>query len=66
MINIAIDNENLCSTAQQLGHHANVQETVVKALELYVQYLQQQAIIADFGTIDFASDYDYKKQRGQA
>lgn len=64
MINVAINNENTVKIAQQLGHHQNLQETVEKALEMYVQYLEQQAIIEEFGSIDFAEDYDYKKQRG--
>jgi hypothetical protein len=64
MINIAINNEDTIKIAQQLGHHQNLQETVEKAIEMYAQYLEQQAIIQEFGKIDFAADYDYKKQRG--
>lgn len=63
MINIAIEDEDKITVAQQLGHHKNLQETMEKALEMYVQYLQQKSIIEDFGTIDYAEDYDYKKQR---
>ena len=63
MINIAINDEDKITLAQQLGHHKNLQETLEKALEMYVQYLQQKSIIEDFGTIDYAEDYDYKKQR---
>jgi len=66
MISITIDNEPLCITAQQLGHHQNLQETLEKALEMYVQYLQQQEIIQEFGTVDFDAEYDYKKQRGKS
>ncbi|MFZ2725888.1 MAG: type II toxin-antitoxin system VapB family antitoxin [Methylococcaceae bacterium] len=47
MINIAIDDENKITVAQQLGHHKNLQETVEKALEFYVQYLQQQEFKID-------------------
>ena len=64
MINVAINNESTVKLAQQLGNHQNLQETVEKALEMYVQYLEQQAIIQEFGTVDFMEDYDYKKQRG--
>lgn len=63
MINVAINNENTIKLAQQLGHHQNLQETIEKAIELYVQYLGQQAIIKEFGQVDFSEDYDYKKQR---
>lgn len=63
MINVAITNENAIKLAQQLGHHQNLQETIEKALEMYLQYLEQQSIVHEFGTIDFAQDYDYKKQR---
>lgn len=65
MLNVTITNEKLCETAQQLGHHTNFQETVEKALKLYVEYLQQQEIIEEFGTVDFNPDADYKKQRYQ-
>ena len=64
MINVAINNESTIKLAQQLGHHQNFQETIEKAVEMYVKYLGQQAIIQEFGTVDFTEDYDYKKQRG--
>ncbi|MFI3219252.1 MAG: hypothetical protein QX189_09040 [Methylococcales bacterium] len=64
MINVAINNENTIKLAQQLGHHSNLQETIEKAIEMYVQYLEQQTISQEFGTVDFTEDYDYKKQRG--
>lgn len=32
MINITIDDENKITTAQQLGHHKDLQETLEKAL----------------------------------
>jgi len=64
MINIAINDNNGVKLAQNLGHHQNIQETMEKALEMYLQYLQQQEIIQEFGKIDYFEDYDYKKQRG--
>ncbi|SJM94975.1 conserved hypothetical protein [Crenothrix polyspora] len=63
MINVVVNNENTIKLAQQLGHHQNLQETIEKAIELYVQYLGRQAIIEEFGQVDFSEDYDYKKQR---
>ncbi|MCF7970087.1 MAG: DUF2281 domain-containing protein [Methylococcaceae bacterium] len=41
MINIAINNESLYKTAQTLGHHYNAEETIENALQIYIQYLQQ-------------------------
>jgi hypothetical protein len=64
MIHVEIRDENKVMQAQQLGHHQNLQDTVEKAVEMYIQYLEQQSIIQEFGTIDFVEDYDYKKQRG--
>ena len=65
MTTITIENEILCCTAEQLGHHQNLNETIEKALEKYVQYLQQEEITKEFGTVDFSNDYDYKQQRKQ-
>jgi len=45
MLNVLINDEKLCETAQQLGHHTNPQETIEKALKMYVEYLQQQGVI---------------------
>jgi len=64
MIHVEIRDENKVLQAQQLGHHQNLQDTVEKAVEMYLQYLEQLSIIQEFGTIDFEEDYDYKKQRG--
>ena len=64
MIHIEIYDENKVTRAQQLGHHQNLQDTVEKAVEMYLQYLEQQTIIQEFGTVDLVEDYDYKKQRG--
>jgi hypothetical protein len=65
MLTVLINNEKLCEIAQQLGHHTNPQEAIEAALKRYVEYLQQQEIIQEFGTIDFYPDYDYKKQRNR-
>jgi len=51
---------------RQLGHHHTINEAIRHALEFYLQYLQQQAILAEFGTIDYVDDYDYKQQRSIA
>lgn len=44
MINIAINNESLYKTAQELGHHYNAEETVESALKVYISHLQQQKV----------------------
>jgi hypothetical protein len=36
---------------------------VTRALEEYVQWLRQQAIVNEFGKIDYDPKFDYKKQR---
>ncbi|MDM8529772.1 hypothetical protein QUF63_01275 [Anaerolineales bacterium HSG25] len=51
---------------RRLGNHATINEAIHKAFEFYVQYLQQQEILAEFGMIEYADDYDYKRQRSVA
>lgn len=60
--NLALDDQ-LIESAKTLGHHRSKKETVTKALEEYVQRLQQQRAISAFGTIDFDHNYDYKRHR---
>jgi len=36
---------------------------VTRALEEYVRWLRQKAIVSDFGTIDYDPKFDYEKQR---
>lgn len=42
MINVAINNESLYKTAQELGHHYDAEETIEKALQFYITHLQEQ------------------------
>ncbi len=60
--NLALD-DKLIETAQKLGRHRTKRETVSKALEEYIQHLQQQSIFDEYGSIDYEPSYDYKKQR---
>lgn len=60
--NLAID-EELLKQALELGGKRTKRETVNDALTEYVQRRQQVKILDLFGTIDFDSDYDYKKLR---
>jgi hypothetical protein len=60
--NLAID-DRLIAEAQKVGRHRTKRETVTAALEEYIKRRKQQAIISLFGKIDYAPDYDYKRER---
>lgn len=60
--NLAIDN-NLIEEARRVGHHKTKKQAVTTALEEYIQYRRQLRILADFGTVDFDPEYDYKAER---
>jgi hypothetical protein len=55
----------LIQKAVDLGRHRTKREAVTAALTAYVNHLQQHDIIAEFGSVDYDSDYDYKKQRAR-
>ncbi len=60
--NLDLDDE-LVEAAQRLGRHKTKREAVNRALDEYVRWLRQQAILDQFGTIQYDPKYDYKKQR---
>ena len=60
--NLAID-DRLIAEAQKLGRHRTKKETVTAALDEYVQRRKQQQILSLFGTIEYNSKYDYKRER---
>jgi Arc/MetJ family transcription regulator len=60
--NLDLDDE-LVETARKLGRHKTKREAVNRALDEYVRWLRQQAILDQFGTIQYDPKYDYKKQR---
>jgi hypothetical protein len=60
--NLAID-DRLIAEAQKLGRHRTKRETVTAALEEYIKRRKQREIISLFGKIDYALDYDYKRER---
>jgi Bacterial antitoxin of type II TA system, VapB len=60
--NLAID-DRLIAEAQKLGRHRTKRETVTAALEEYIKRRKQREIISLFGKIDYAVDYDYKRER---
>lgn len=53
----------LIHEAQELGQHDNETETVLVALQSYIERLRQQQIFELFGTIEYYPDYDYKQLR---
>jgi len=60
--NLALDDE-LIESAKSLGQHRSKKEAVTVALEEYVQRLKQQAILEEFGRVDYDPKYSHKKQR---
>jgi len=60
--NLDLD-DKLIEAARQLGGHKTKRDAVTRALEEYVRWLRQQAIVSDFGTIDYDPKFDYNKQR---
>ncbi len=60
--NLAID-EELLKEAQKVGHHKTKKQTVNEALKEYVRKRKQKEILDIFGTIEWDSEYDYKKER---
>lgn len=60
--NLALDDQ-LIESAKSLGNHRSKKDAVTVALEEYVRRLKQQAILDEFGKIDYDPKYSYKKQR---
>jgi len=62
--NLAID-DKLLEEAQRVGGHRTKRATVNEALKEYVERRRQAEILDLFGGIDYAPEYDYKKQRSR-
>ncbi len=62
--NLAID-DRLIEEAQKLGRHRTKKAAVTAALDEYIQRRKQRDILALFGTIEYESNYDYKKERNR-
>ena len=60
--NLALD-DKLILIAKKVGHHKTKREAVTTALKEYIAHKKQLVIKKIFGTIDFDTDYDYKKAR---
>ena len=62
--NLAI-NDELIKEALLLGQQKTKKAVVNEALTEYIQRRKQIEILTLFGKIDYATDYDYKKQRSK-
>jgi len=60
--NLQID-DSLIQKAVKLGGHKTKKAAVTQALIEYIEQLEQGKIVSLFGTVEYESDYDYKKQR---
>ena len=60
--NLSIDKE-LLETALAVGGLKTKKDTVNLALEEFIQRRKADEVISLFGTIDYDSEYDYKKMR---
>jgi Arc/MetJ family transcription regulator len=60
--NLQID-DALIHKAVRLGGHKTKKAAVTKALEEYIDHLEQEKILKMFGTVDYDPAYDYKEQR---
>lgn len=63
--NLQIDDQ-LITRARTLGHHRTKKAAVTQALTDYIHHLEQEHILSLFGSVDYATGYDYKKQRSRA
>ena len=62
--NLQLD-DRLIEKAVKLGGHRTKRDAVMAALTDYIHYKEQDNILELFGTIEYHSDYDYKKQRAK-
>jgi Arc/MetJ family transcription regulator len=60
--NLAID-DRLIEEARKVGSHRTKKEAVNAALDEYIRRRKQQRILALFGSIEYAENYDYKRER---
>ncbi|MBN1296615.1 type II toxin-antitoxin system VapB family antitoxin [bacterium] len=60
--NLQID-DKLITKAQRLGKHRTKKAAVTKALQDYIDRLEQEKVLLLFGSIDYDPEYDYKRQR---
>ena len=63
--NLQID-DKLITRAAKLGHHRTKKAAVTQALTDYIHHLEQENILSLFGSVDYATGYDHRKQRARA
>jgi Arc/MetJ family transcription regulator len=63
--NLQID-DKLITRAVKLGRHRTKKAAVTQALTDYIHHLEQEKVLSLFGSVDYAPDYNYKKQRTKA
>ncbi len=62
--NLEID-DKLITQAVKLGQHRTKKAAVTQALTDYIHHLEQENILSMFGSIEYETGYDYKKQRAR-
>jgi Arc/MetJ family transcription regulator len=62
--NLQLD-DRLIQEAVTLGNHRTKKAAVTRALTDYIRHLRQEHILDLFGKVEFAPDYDYKRQRAR-
>jgi Arc/MetJ family transcription regulator len=62
--NLAID-DSLIEQAQKLGRHRSKKDAVNAALDEYIRRRKQVALLPLFGTIEYDSAYDHKRERAK-
>jgi hypothetical protein len=55
--------DELIASARKLGGQKTRREAVTRALQENVQWRKQQAVVSEFGKIEYDPKYNYKKQR---
>lgn len=60
--NLALD-DKLIEEALKIGRHKTKRETINAALREYILLRKRQKVKELFGTIEYDTSYDYKKQR---
>ncbi len=62
--NLQID-DALIVKAVRLGKHKSKRDAVTRALVDYIERLEQQKVLAMFGTVDYDPRYNCKRQRAR-
>ena len=63
--NLQID-DRLITKAVKLGGHRTKKSAVTQALTDYINHIEQSKIIDMFGSVEYDSAYNYKKQRSKS